>query len=48
MRNVMRGCGPFVHDDPADRPPAIFGGKVTLHSTGAQQPFILLPIIPER
>ena len=21
MKNPMRGCGPFVHDDPSDRPP---------------------------
>ncbi|MGZ5178809.1 MAG: CocE/NonD family hydrolase C-terminal non-catalytic domain-containing protein, partial [Burkholderiales bacterium] len=46
MKNVMRGCGPFVHDDPADRPPEIFGGKVTLHSSASQQPYVLLPIIP--
>ena len=32
MKNPMRGCGPFVHDDPQDRPPEIFGGKVTLHA----------------
>jgi predicted acyl esterase len=44
MKNPMKGCGPFVHDDPVDRPPAIFGGKVTLHFD--QQPFLLLPIIP--
>ncbi|HEV7802122.1 MAG TPA: CocE/NonD family hydrolase C-terminal non-catalytic domain-containing protein, partial [Burkholderiales bacterium] len=45
MKNVMRGCGPFVHDDPADRPPEVFGGKVTLHSDAAQLPYVLLPII---
>jgi predicted acyl esterase len=26
MKNPMKGCGPFEHDDPTDRPPAIFGG----------------------
>ena len=46
MKNVMRGCGPFVHDDPADRPAEIFGGTVRLHSDPAQQPYLLLPIIP--
>jgi predicted acyl esterase len=25
MKNPMRGCGPFVHDDETDRPPAISG-----------------------
>jgi len=46
MKNPMRGCGPFVHDDPQDRPPAIFGGKVTLHAGEGQQPCLLLPVIP--
>ena len=46
MKNPMRGCGPFVHDDPTDRPPAVFGGRVTLHFE--RQPYLLLPIIPER
>ena len=48
MKNPMRGCGPFVHDDPTDRPPEIFGGKVTLH-VGPQHPaHLLLPVIPPR
>ena len=46
MKNVMRGCGPFVHDDPTDRPPEIFGGKVTLHADEKRQPYLLLPVIP--
>jgi predicted acyl esterase len=46
MKNPMRGCGPFVHDDVQDRPPEIFGGKVTLHADGSQQNFVLLPVIP--
>jgi predicted acyl esterase len=46
MKNPMKGCGPFVHDDPADRPPEVFGGKVTLHADAQRQPFVLLPIIP--
>jgi predicted acyl esterase len=46
MKNPMKGCGPFVHDDPTDRPPEIFGGKVTLHA-GPQHPMhVLLPVIP--
>jgi uncharacterized protein len=44
MKNPMKGCGPFTHDDETDRPPAIFGGKVTVHF--AQQPYVLLPVIP--
>ena len=48
MKNPMSGCGPFMHDDPVDRPPEIFGGKVTLHF-GPQQPAaLLLPVIPAK
>ena len=43
MKNPMKGCGPFTHDDETDRPPAIFNGKVTLHFD--RQPYVLLPII---
>jgi predicted acyl esterase len=45
MKNPMKGCGPFTHDDETDRPPAIFGGRVTLHFE--RQPYLLLPIIPK-
>jgi len=27
MKNPMKGCGPFTHDDETDRPPRIFGGR---------------------
>jgi predicted acyl esterase len=46
MKNPMKGCGPFTHEDPTDRPPAVFGGKVTLHFE--KKPFLLLPVIPEK
>ena len=44
----MRGVGPFLHVDPDDRPPAIFATQNTLHISKDQQPYPLLPIIPER
>ncbi|HYL87490.1 MAG TPA: CocE/NonD family hydrolase [Burkholderiales bacterium] len=44
MKNPMRGCGPFTHDDETDRPPKIFSGKVTLHLD--REAYLLLPIIP--
>ena len=47
MKNPMRGCGPFEHDDETDRPPAVFGGRVTLHC-GQERPAVLLPVIPPR
>jgi predicted acyl esterase len=46
MKNPMKGCGPFTHDDETDRPPAVFGGKVTLHFD--RQPYVLLPVIPAK
>jgi len=46
MKNPMRGCGPFEHDDPTDRPPEVFGGKVTLHSGPSRPAVLLLPVIP--
>ena len=44
----MKGVGPFTHDDPVDRPSAIFGGRNTLHFAAGKMPYVLLPIIPRR
>jgi predicted acyl esterase len=46
MKNPMKGCGPFTHEDPTDRPLEVFGGKVTLHFD--KTPYLLLPVIPEK
>ncbi|MBI2799468.1 MAG: CocE/NonD family hydrolase [Gammaproteobacteria bacterium] len=43
-----RGSGPFLHDDPRDRPPAVFGGTTTLYSGPKHRAYLLLPIIPKR
>jgi hypothetical protein len=43
--NKFSGCGPFLHDDPIDRPNDIFGKKTTLHFSRDQKPYLLLPII---
>jgi len=48
MKNPMRGCGPFIHDDEVDRPSAIFGGKVTLHFGPGRRSSVLLPVIPPK
>jgi len=45
MKNEFTGVGPFLHDDPRDRPPKIFGGKVTLHAGVGKAAYVLLPII---
>jgi len=48
MKNPMRGCGPFIHDDETTGPPAIFGGKVTLHFGPGRPSSMLLPVIPPK
>jgi len=44
----MRGCGPFLHDDPDSRPPEVFGGTTTLHFAADRPLSLLLPIVPAR
>ena len=46
FKNELTGCGPFLHDDPRDRPPEIFAGVTSLHFGRGKQPYLLLPIIP--
>src|SRR5262249_39776243 len=41
-----RGTGGMTHADPDDRPPEVFGGRVTLHAGGGRDASLLLPIIP--
>jgi predicted acyl esterase len=48
MKNEFTGNGPFLHDDPRDRPLEIYGGKTTIHLGGGRGNFVLLPIIPPR
>jgi len=48
MKNEFTGCGPFLHDDPRDRPVAIYGGKTSIHFGGGRENYLLLPIIPEK
>jgi hypothetical protein len=48
FKNELTGCGPFLHDDPRDRPPAIFAGVTTLHFGRARAPYLLLPVIPAK
>jgi hypothetical protein len=45
MKNEFTGNGPFLHNDPRDRPIAIYGGRTTLHLGGGDN-FVLLPIVP--
>ena len=48
MKNEFTGVGPFLHDDPDDRPPAIFDNTVTLHFDAERRPYVLLPVIPPK
>ena len=45
---AMRGNGIFVHDEPADRLPALFGGTTALLSGGGIESHLLLPGVPAR
>jgi hypothetical protein len=51
---TIRGCdlvvtppGRIRHDDPVDRPPAVFGGTTTVHTGGPHDSHLLLPLLPE-
>jgi predicted acyl esterase len=46
MKRPMKGCGPFVHDDPDDRPADVFETVNTLHFDKGCESYLLLPIIP--
>jgi predicted acyl esterase len=48
MKNPMKGCGPFVHDDDQDRPPSVFHNLVSLHFGGGHTNRLLLPVIPAK
>jgi predicted acyl esterase len=48
FKNELKGCGPFLHDDPRDRPPEVFGGQTTLHCGEGYPAHLLLPIVPGR
>src|SRR5712691_4346115 len=48
FKNELTGCGPFLHDDPRDRPAAVFGGVTGLHAGRDKQPYLLLPVIPPK
>jgi predicted acyl esterase len=43
---AFTGVGPFQHNDPRDRPPAVFGKRITLHCGPGRPAHVLLPVIP--
>jgi len=48
FKNELLGCGPFLHDDPRDRPRRLFAGTTTLHVDRQGTCHILLPVVPRR
>jgi predicted acyl esterase len=46
FKNELLGCGPFLHNEPRDRPSSIFSGKTTLHLDANS--YVLLPVIPPK
>ena len=48
LAKPMTGCGPFLHEDPRDRPKSVFDGKVTLHTGKSHGAWLMLPIIPPK
>jgi len=48
FKNELRGCGPFLHDDPRDRPAGVFSGRTTLHAGPGRDSYVLVPVIPPK
>ena len=48
FKNELTGCGPFLHDDPRDRPAEIFGGETSLHSVARRGPICCCLLFRQR
>jgi len=48
FKNELKGCGPFLHNEPRDRPAKIFGGRTTVHVGPEHENYVLLPVIPAK
>ncbi len=46
FKNKFSGCGPFIHDDPHNRPGDVFAGTTTLHVGPDRPARVVLPIVP--
>jgi predicted acyl esterase len=46
FKNEMTGCGPFLHNDPVDRPAELTGSTQTLWAGPGRESWLLLPVIP--
>ena len=45
FKNELLGCGPFLHDDPRDRPARLFDGITTVHIDQSGSNHVLVPIV---
>ena len=43
---TSRGSGPWLHTHPEDRPPAVFGGRTTIHAGPDRRSHLLVPVVP--
>src|SRR5712672_1131325 len=48
FKNELLGCGPFLHDDPRDRPQRLFAGTTTLHIDQKGICHVMVPVVPRR
>ena len=48
FKNRFTGVGPFLHNDPADRPESIFGGTTTVHLGPDRPCHVLTPVVPPK
>ena len=48
FKNDLRGSGPFLHDDPSDRPALTYAGRTTVHTGGDRSSWLRLPVIAPR
>ncbi|MGI9647932.1 MAG: CocE/NonD family hydrolase [Acidimicrobiia bacterium] len=46
FKNQFTGVGPFIHDDPRNRPSDLFGGTTTLHLGPNRAAHVLVPVVP--
>jgi predicted acyl esterase len=46
FKNQMTGAGPFLHDDPRDRPAPLFDGTTTVHVGPDTPSSLLIPFVP--
>jgi predicted acyl esterase len=46
VKHALTGVGPFLHEEPQNRPAEIFAGVTVLHAGAEHGCYVLLPVIP--